>query len=159
MASDNPYTVSNQMLIRKPASEVFRSLQDPGITTNFWFTKASGPLEQGATVTWHWEMYGVSAEVTVKELVPGEKIVFEWGDPKTTVEFQFIPIKQDTTYVIVKNYGFSQKGDALIEALKDNMGGFTFLLSSMKAYLEHGIQLNLVADKYPPEVAEYFNSK
>jgi len=45
------------MMIRKPVEEVFQAFTDPSLTTKFWFTRASGPLELGATVTWHWDMY------------------------------------------------------------------------------------------------------
>ena len=59
----------------------------------------------------------------------------------------------ETTYVIIKNYGFKETGDDLIEAIKDNTGGFTTVLDGMKAYLEHNIRLNLIADKFPKEVS------
>lgn len=36
-----------EMLIRKPAAEVFAAFVDPAITANFWFTKGSGRLEPG----------------------------------------------------------------------------------------------------------------
>ena len=49
-------TVETQMLIRNPISIVFQSFIDPAITTKFWFTKSSGQLEVGKTVTWEWEM-------------------------------------------------------------------------------------------------------
>lgn len=157
MGENKSRIVSNQMLIRRPVSKVFNALRNPEVTTKFWFTRSSGPLEEGGKVTWYWDMYGVNAEVQVESIIENELIKFQWGEPRTTVEFQFIAISQDSTYVIIKNYGFSQEDEDLLEALKDNMGGFTFLLSAMKAWLEHGIQLNLVADKYPPEVAAHFD--
>lgn len=55
--------VQAQMLIRKPIQEVFEAFINPEITTNFWFTKSTGKLEEGKTITWEWEMYGVKSEV------------------------------------------------------------------------------------------------
>ena len=104
-------TVETQMLIRKPAAEVFQAFIDPAITTNFWFTKSSGPLEAGKTIQWEWEMYHVSSTVFVKEIIPNQKIVMEWGNPVTTVEYEFTSSTDDTTYVVIKNYGFHQTGD------------------------------------------------
>lgn len=141
--------VETQMMIRKPASQVFQAFIDPAITSNFWFTKSSGNLETGKTVKWEWEMYGVSTNVFVKEIVQDRKITTEWGDPATTVEYEFKELTDNTTYVVIKNYGFSQTGEDLIQAIKDNTGGFTTVLDGLKAYLEHNIQLNLVADKFP----------
>jgi hypothetical protein len=37
-------------------------------------------------------------------------------------------------------------------------GGFTAVLDNMKAYLEHNIKLNLIADKYPKEVSAHSNN-
>jgi uncharacterized protein YndB with AHSA1/START domain len=155
MQTTHTPTVEVQMLIRKPASQVFNAFIDPAITTNFWFTKSSGKLEVGKTVTWEWEMYGISGKVLVKEIIPNRKISTELGDPVTTVDYEFIALTDDTTYVIIKNYGFSQTGDDLIQAIKDNTGGFTTVLDGLKAYLEHNIKLNLIADKYPKEISQH----
>ena len=142
-------TVETQMLIRKPISIVFQSFIDPAITTKFWFTKSSGQLEVGKTVTWEWEMYNVSSGIQVKEIIPNKKITIEWDDPTTTVDFEFTALTDISTYVVIKNYGFSQTGDDLIEIIKNNTGGFTTVLDGLKAYLEFGIELNLIKDKFP----------
>src|SRR5215217_2570911 len=141
--------VETQMLIRKPVENVFQAFIDPSITKNFWFTEGSDKLEVGKSVTWAWEMYGVSTKVFVKEIVNNEKIIIEWGEPVTTVEFKFRSLTDNTTYVVIKNYGFNLEGDQLINAIKDNTGGFTTVLDGLKAYLEHNINLNLIADKFP----------
>ena len=152
---NNNYTVETQMLIRKPVSIVFQAFLDPSVTTNFWFTKSSGKLEEGKTVTWYWEMYGVSGDVHVKEIIPNKKISLKWGEPLTSVDFEFNAVTKDTTYVVIKHYGFNLTGDDLINAIKDNTGGFTTVLAGLKAYLEHGLNLNLIADKYPKEVSKH----
>jgi len=53
------------MLIRRPVEEVFNAFVDPTVTTRFWFSRSSGKLAPGKTVTWYWDQYGVSGEVTV----------------------------------------------------------------------------------------------
>ena len=140
--------VECQMMVRKPILEVYQAFVDPKITTKFWFTKSSGKLEKGKTVTWEWEMYGVSDKINVVELLPNEKITLEWDNPKTTVDFEFVELSEETTYVVIKNYGFHQTGNDLIETIKNNTGGFTTVLDGLKAYLEFGIELNLVRDKF-----------
>ena len=148
MKAENEALVEVQMLIRRPVAEVFNAFVDPAVTTNFWFSRSSGVLKQGGRVTWEWEMYGVSTDVFVKEIVENEKIVIEWDDPATIVEFLFEVVGEGKTYVVIKNHGFSQTGTALLEAIKDNTGGFTTVVDGLKAYLEHNIKLNLVADKF-----------
>ena len=147
--------VEVQMLIRKPASMVFQAFIDPAITVHFWFTKSSGILEVGKIITWTWEMYGASRDVLVKEIITDKKINVEWGTPATTVVFEFTALTPDTTYVVIKNMGFTQVGEELIDAIKDNTGGFTTVLDGLKAYLEHDIQLNLIADKYPKAIIKH----
>ena len=154
MTNYNP-TVETQMLIRKPVSEVFRAFIDPTITTNFWFTKSSGALETGKAVTWEWEMYGVSTNVLTKNIIIDKMISTEWGDPATTVDYEFTALTEESTYVVIKNYGFKETGSDLIEVIKDSTGGFTTVLDGLKAYLEHNIKLNLIGDKFPKEVSNH----
>ncbi|MBN9295949.1 MAG: SRPBCC family protein [Filimonas sp.] len=148
MTPSNTAIVTAQMLIRRPAAEVFNAFIDPAVTTNFWFTKSTGKLETGKTITWTWEMYGVSINVQVKEIVPGQKIVVDWNDPVTTIEFNFQDRGDGTTYLVINNYGFKQEGLELAKAINDNTGGFTTVVDGLKAWLEHGIKLNLIGDKF-----------
>lgn len=148
----NKIVVECQMLIRRPAAAVFNAMIDPAITTNFWFTKSTGKLREGETVTWQWEMYGASADVAVKKIVENKLISFDWGEPKESVDFSFTSSADgNSTYVVIKNYGFSQTGDALISKIIDTTGGFTTVLDGMKAWLEHELSLNLISDKFPKE--------
>lgn len=67
----NPPVARAQMLIRRPVGEVFKAFVDPAITRRFWFSRGSGRLAPGATVTWHWDRYGVSAQVEVTAFEAG----------------------------------------------------------------------------------------
>src|SRR5436190_19614019 len=109
----NDIIIETQMLIRKPVATVFEAFIDPAVTTNFWFTKSSGKLEVGKKVTWEWEMYNASANIFVKEITPNQQISIEWGEPATTVDFEFTPITDEVTIVVIKNYGFNLEGDKL----------------------------------------------
>jgi hypothetical protein len=90
----------------------------------------------------------------VKDIIPNKEISIEWGEPATNVDFEFNTLTEETTYVVIKNYGFTEKGDELISVIKDSTGGFTTVLDGLKAYLEHNIRLNLIGDKYPKEVSD-----
>jgi uncharacterized protein YndB with AHSA1/START domain len=149
---NNASTAEAKMMIRKPVSIVFQAFVDPAVTTNFWFTKSNGILEEGKTITWEWEMFALSVKVMVKRIEQDKKISIEWGDPATMVDFEFNALTEDTTYVVIKNYGFTQRGDELLEVIKDSTGGFTTVIDGMKAYLEHGIRLNLISDKFPDKL-------
>lgn len=142
------------MLIRKPTAEVFEAFIDPATTSRFWFTKSTGRLEPGKHVTWTWEMYDVSIEVDVKEIEINKRILVEWGNygAMTTVEWIFTRYGDDATYVTITNSGFQGDGDKVVRDALDSTGGFTWVLAGLKALLEHGIELNAIADAFPKGV-------
>lgn len=140
-----------EMLIRKPVSEVFAAFIDPAITSRFWFTSGSGPLEAGKTVRWDWAMYGFSVDVVVREIEPERRIRVEWstdGAP-TTVDWVFVARPDQTTFVSITNSGFEGDGDTVVAQAIGSTEGFAFVLAGCKALLEHGVALNLVADRFP----------
>jgi len=144
--------MKTQILIRRPLHEVFEAFVDPAITTKFWFTKSSGRLEQGAKVVWTWEMYNVSTTVRVKEVKQNRTLLIEWNDDRpTTVEWSFTPYQDDATFVEITETGFKGTGDQVSGQALDSMGGFSFLLAGAKAFLEHGVMLNLTDDHAPPK--------
>lgn len=138
-----------EMLIRKPVAEVFRAFTDPSITTGFWFTRSSGPVEEGRELRWEWEMYGVGTSVRVLAVDPERRILLEWGDPASRVEWEFTPREEGTTFVRIVNSGFAGDGDEVVHQALDAVGGFSFVLAGVKALLEHGVKLNLVGDHAP----------
>jgi uncharacterized protein YndB with AHSA1/START domain len=145
-----------QMLIRKPVAQVFEALVDPAITSRFWFSKGSGRLEAGKRVQWDWEMYGFSAQVDVRAIEENRRILIEWNGPDNpnSVEWTFEPEGEDRTFVTVKNWGFSGDEEKVVAQAMDSTGGFSFLLAGLKVFLEHGIELNLVADHAPAALVE-----
>ena len=138
-----------ELLIRRPVAEVFRAFIDPDVITKFWFDTSSGRLESGKTVRWQWDRCDAAVEVRVKAVKPNERILIEWGDEDaTTVEWSFTRRSERTTYVSVVNSGFSGSGDEIVHQALDSAGGFALVLAAAKAYLEHGISLNIVADRF-----------
>jgi uncharacterized protein YndB with AHSA1/START domain len=144
------------MGIRRSPDEVFQALVDPAITTRFWFTRSSGRLEPGANVQWEWEMYGLSTNVSVKEIEENRRILIEWGgdDESTTVEFRFMPTGENATYVRVTETGLGGDGDEIVSKVAGSTGGFTNVLCALKALLEHDVVLTVVLDHAPPEGVE-----
>lgn len=140
--------VKAEMMIRKPLAEVFEAFIDPAVTTKFWFTKSSGRLTEGSRIRWEWEMYGASDELNVLAVERNERIRIQWSD-STETEWSFAPRADDETMVTITTSGYTGSGDAIVGRAIDDMGGYTIVLCGAKAYLEHGIQLNLVADKAP----------
>lgn len=140
------------MLIRAPITEVFNAFVDPEITTKIWFTKSSGKLYTGETISWTWEMFDHTVQILVKSVIPDERIQIQWGENKDAlVNWDFKKIDESRTFVTITNTGFVGTSDDLIAQIRDATEGFTLVLANLKALLEHGILLNLVADRYPKD--------
>jgi uncharacterized protein YndB with AHSA1/START domain len=135
-----------EMLIRKPVAEVFEAFIDPAITARFWFTRGSGRVTAGEHVTWTWDMYSVSVDVAVTAVEVNRLIRIEWPTP---VEWEFRAISTNSTFVRITASGFTGSDDEQVAKAIDSMGGFSLTLAACKALLEHGIELNLVADHNP----------
>ncbi len=149
MSPITPPIATAQMLIRKPVSEVFNAFIDPAITVNFWFTKGSGKLEAGKTVQWTWEMYGFSVNVVVKAIEKDKRILIDWsaiGEKPTEVEWLFTARDKDKTFVQIINKDFPGTAHEQAKQAIDSAGGFAFVLAGLKAWIEHGININLIAD-------------
>jgi len=144
-------TGTKGMLIRKPPAEVFRAFADPSVTTKFWFTRSSGPMQAGAKLRWDWEMFGASADVVVKDVEPDRRIVFDWGDSTAmrTVELRFVPWNGDT-YLNVVETGYRGTPEEMATQAIDSIAGFALVLAAAKALLEHGLRLAVVADHVVP---------
>lgn len=149
---DHAHAAVAAMLIRRPVAEVFEAFIDPAVTTRIWFTKSSGRLEPGKALTWTWEMYNHTASVKVLEVVAPERILIEWGnyEDKTLVEWTFRSLSPDATFVRIVNSGFKGDAEQLLSQVRDSTEGFTLVLAGLKALLEQDIELNLVADRFPP---------
>jgi uncharacterized protein YndB with AHSA1/START domain len=145
------YQAKSDMMIRKPVHEVFEAFIDPAITMRFWFTNGSGRLDQHTSVTWTWAMYDLTVPVKVLRIEKDKTIELEWGSGEdvTHVLMTFEAFAPEKTIVSIVNDGFKGTQEEVIAQLVDSTGGFTFVLAGLKAWLEHGIELNLVADKHP----------
>lgn len=137
------------LLIRKPVAEVYEAFVDPEIITNFWFDKSTGRLESGKSVQWHWTMFDMVVDVNVLDAKENELIEIEWGtgaNDTSTVKWTFAERTPDTTFVTVVNKDFPGDIDKVVNAALDSTGGFALVLAAAKAWLEHGVRLNVVAD-------------
>lgn len=144
MALENQPIARATMLIRRPVQDVFNAFIEPSITSKFWFSRSNGSLVSGQSVTWSWDYYGISREVFVKAIEENRRIEIEWPTP---VEWLFTPKNDGSTFVSITASGFSGTDDENVAEALDSTEGFNLVISGCKAFLEHGIELNLVNDK------------
>ena len=140
-----------ELLIRRPVAQVFDAFVNPDVITKFWFNRTSGPLVANTSVTWYWDLYEASTKVCVLALEQDRRIFIEWAvdtDTPSRVEWTFEDRADEGTYVSVVNSGFDRDSEDVIDRIVDSTGGFALVLAAAKAYLEHGIALNIVADRF-----------
>ena len=92
---------------------------------------------------------GAKATVVVRGVDPTSHLAFDWGDDEamSQVEFGFSATQNGCCMVEVTETGLTGTGDELIARAADSTGGFTMVLCSLKALLEHDIELGAVADR------------
>jgi len=98
-------------------------------------------------------MYQLTVPVLVKKVVVNERILIEWGagEHLSTVEWTFKSLGSSKTFVEITNFDFKGTEEEITNKVIDSTGGFTMVVAGLKAWLEHGIELNLIGDKFPSE--------
>ncbi|MDH3642100.1 MAG: SRPBCC domain-containing protein [Gammaproteobacteria bacterium] len=137
--------------IRKTPSEVFAVFADASAMSKFWFTRRDGGLKQGESISWFVGSGedAVSFDVRVKELSYPNRIVIEWGHDDgqhTQVTWSLEETEHGDTILAIEESGFTGSSDAMLERALDSTGGFNQVIIAAKALVEHGVELNVVAD-------------
>lgn len=136
--------------IQKPIDVVFEAVRDPNQLSRYFTTgSASGPLTEGTTVTWRFADYPEAVEVRVVKVRENDSIQFVWEagpDHDTTVTMTFEQLSEAETLVSIHETGWAADPKGL-ERSYDNCEGWTQMVASLKAWLEHGI--NLRESYYP----------
>lgn len=101
-------------------------------------------------------MYAVHTDVDVKAVETDKRILIEWNGPQnpSLVEWTFADKGDNTTFVVVKNWGFKGVAEAI-----NSTEGFTFLIAALKVFLEHAIEPNFVVDHAPDALTEGWTSR
>ena len=144
-------TAEARLVIRRPVAEVFEAFVDPTITTRFWFSRSGARLAPGVRTQWHWDHCGAQADLEVLAFDPPHALRIAWGDAgaMTTVDWTLTALDDARTCVQIREHGFAGDRDAVVAAALDSTGGFHLVLAGAKAWLEHGIALDLVRDHLP----------
>lgn len=77
------------------------------------------------------------------------RIPIEWESDPTTAEWRYEARDGNATLVRISNWGFSVNCDEVLPHAIDAKGGYTMVLAELKAWLEHGIRLDLIRDQFP----------
>jgi uncharacterized protein YndB with AHSA1/START domain len=146
MAETSTPTARVEMLIRKPASEIYRAFVEPTWLSRFWLSRASAPLAVDRDVEWEFMVPGAKTTTRAKALDPDRRILVELDDG-TTVEWTFEGRADGATRVLIEHKGFSGSAAAAVATAIESTQGFTIVLCDLKVLLELQTSPNLVHDK------------
>lgn len=138
-------TVDVSLLIRRPAQQVWEAFADPDQICRFWLAESTERLTRGARAHWRFKVEGSETDVEVMESDPGRLLLLRWDEGQLLrIEFGD---REDATLVRIYLDGF--EGDDAAGQAIDAISGFTLVLASLKGYLEHGIEGDLMYDRFP----------
>lgn len=131
--------------IARPVAVVFNAVTDPKELSAYFTTGgASGPLREGATVTWDFADFPGAFPVKVTKLVPNERIELDWeaneGGYDTHVVMTFEAVDPGTTLVKISESGWREtpKGQ---KGSYGNCMGWMQMICCLKGWVEHKINL------------------
>lgn len=134
-----------EMLIRRPAAEVFNAFVQPDLITKFWLKGTTGPLAQGAQIEWQFMVPGATERVHVTGFDAPHHIAFTWSGSGLTVDMRFVEKQRGITVASVEVRGFGSEGGT--DAVGSATEGFSIVLCDLKVLLESGHSASLVKDK------------
>jgi uncharacterized protein YndB with AHSA1/START domain len=131
--------------IAKPVTDVFDAVYNPKKLSGYFTTGgASGPLDEGTTVTWDFHDHPGAFPVHVRKVERNRLIELEWraadGDYDTRVRMEFEPLDRNATLVRISESGWKETPKGL-EASYGNCMGWSQMLCCLKVYAEEGRNL------------------
>lgn len=128
--------------IQKPAHEVFEAIVDPAKMSNYFISKSTGRMEEGARLTWMFPEFTMEVPVRVGTVKPDEYISYFWSgeNGEQQVEMTLTPAPNNSTVVTITEKSM-ELNEAGLNWLKGNTEGWANFLACLKAWVEYGINL------------------
>ena len=138
--------------ISKSVNEVFEAIVDPLQMTNYFISKASGPMEENKKIIWRFPEFDMDVPVRVGKIEKNKFITFYWDNDgvELLTEMILTPKTNNSTLVSITEKSMENDEDG-IKWLIGNTEGWANFLACLKAWLEYGINLRKGAFDYISE--------
>jgi len=145
----NTLEVKAAIQISKPVNEVFEAIVDPLQMTNYFISKASGPMEENKKIIWRFPEFDMDVPVRVGKIEKNKFITFYWDNDgvELLTEMTLTPKTNNSTLVSITEKSMENDEDG-IKWLIGNTEGWANFLACLKAWLEYGINLRKGAFDY-----------
>lgn len=149
--------INTRMAISASAEEIFEAFVDPEKIGKFWFSKSSERWEKGKRIALSYEEFDATVQIQIVAIRKNSRIMLTWGptSDERAVTIQITEQDQTSCVVEVKEVGFQEyerlltdpmlaevrtyEYEEIINNLMGGKGGWTFVLTCLKAYLENGV--------------------
>ena len=132
--------------INKPIDKVFDAVVDPDkIGSYFVPGGVTGPMVQGAEITWTFPDVSCVQAMKVVRLEKNKEVELDWfkdDGSKTHVLIKFEKLGDNETMVSIKHSGHKPDETGLQDSYS-HCEGWSVMLSSLKVFLEYGINLGI----------------
>ncbi|TDM12773.1 SRPBCC domain-containing protein [Macrococcus lamae] len=127
--------LTTKMTIHASSQTLYEALINPDRISNFWFN-SSEQWAEGKTVHVTYPEYAAAFDIDIVQLQSNRLIEFEWpaGGNGNRVVIEFIEMT-DVTRVDITELGLPDDAARLM----DQKEGWVYMLSCLKAYIEHGV--------------------
>ncbi|MDD9888818.1 MAG: SRPBCC domain-containing protein [Gammaproteobacteria bacterium] len=147
--ADN-HTANASIRIHASADTVLSAFTEADKMSQFWITRSDNGMEGGQTVAFQLGSGedAFSFDVLVKELDFPDKLVIEWQGPDgyyTQVSWTCTETN-GSTVLSIEESGFAGDPDNIVARAIDSTGGFNQVIIAAKAFIEHRVSINVVAD-------------
>lgn len=127
--------IITKMQVDVPRETVFEAFVDPEKIGGFWFSSSSERWEQGKTITLRYEEYDAELNINIERVEDNQLIAFTWGAHPVTIQFEE---SEAGTVVTTTEKDFDMQD---VKQLLGQKEGWVYMLSCLKAYLEHGVTI------------------
>lgn len=142
--------IKTAIQIARPGKDIFDAIIKPEKMSHYFISRASGSMEEGKTIEWTFPEFADSFPVKVLKIKDPENVIFEWDGSegsKTTVQI-FLKKVTNTQTLVKITEGKMDVNEEGIKWYGQNTEGWANFLASLKAYMEHGINLRKGAFEY-----------
>lgn len=128
-----------RVYINTKPEKVFKAWTDDKIVSKWFTQKTVIEPRKGGRLYFEW-LAGDKLETKVKQILKDKKFIFPFGNDGTEVSVTF---KKDGkgTLCELKQYNMKTDPESKWSMHKGCTQGWTFFLTNLKSYLEHGIDL------------------
>lgn len=130
------------MQIQRPVHQVYETIVNPEIMSNYFISKSSGLMEEGNELIWNFPEFDGDYPVRIGRMIKDEYISFYWfvDDIEHLVEMNLTEKENNSTLVNISEKSRDNDEQGL-KWLSGNSFGWANFLTCLKGYIEYKINL------------------